>query len=117
MIKSEITRLLRAARYSIQGLLFLLRNERNFIYLLLLIVITLFLYLGGILDPLRFFILLIFMVVITGLEIFNTALERTLDLDYQEYHPQVKIIKDITSAAVFLSLIIFFILLLIFLFS
>ena len=50
-------------------------------------------------------IVLWFLIIIT--ELLNTALEKTVGLISSETNEKIKVIKDISSAAVFLSVLIF----------
>lgn len=50
---------------------------------------------------------MILLLIVTGMvwtaEIFNTAIERIMDFISPEYHPEVKSIKDLAAAAVFVT--------------
>ena len=50
---------------------------------------------------------MILLIVATGFvwvaEIFNTAIEKTMDFISPEYHPRVKVIKDLSAAAVLVA--------------
>jgi len=56
---------------------------------------------------------ILFIVFATGLvwtaELFNTAIEKLADLTTKESHPQIKLIKDVSAAAVLITAIIAFI--------
>jgi diacylglycerol kinase (ATP) len=47
--------------------------------------------------------LTIVMAMVWSAELFNTALEKTMDFISQERHPQVKLIKDLAAAAVLIT--------------
>lgn len=86
-----------------QGILFIIKNEKNtWIHLLasiiaiLLILILKFTYIESL-----FFLSAIFLVWIA--EIFNSAIEYTLDFVHPEKNSEIKIIKDISAAGVLLS--------------
>ena len=86
-----------------QGILFIIKNEKNtWIHLLasiiaiLLILILKFTYIESL-----FFLSAIFLVWIA--EIFNSAIEYTLDFIHPEKNLEIKIIKDISAAGVLLS--------------
>ncbi len=53
---------------------------------------------------------MIVLVIVTGFvwvaEIFNTAIENAMDLVSPGYHPQVKLVKDLSAGAVLVSAII-----------
>jgi diacylglycerol kinase (ATP) len=98
-------RLLESFRYAFAGLGFLLRSQPNArIHLgITLVVVALGLWVG---LPLRDWAVI---VLATGLvfaaEAFNTALEATLDHISPEFHPLVKIAKDVGAAAVLMAAI------------
>lgn len=49
-------------------------------------------------------IVLIFaMALVWMAELFNTAIEKTADLISNEYHPQIKFLKDVSAAAVLVA--------------
>ena len=86
-----------------QGILFIIKNEKNtWIHLLasiiaiFLILILKFTYIESL-----FFLSAIFLVWIA--EIFNSAIEYTLDFVHPEKNSEIKIIKDISAAGVLLS--------------
>lgn len=88
-----------------QGILFIIKNEKNtWIHLLasiiaiFLIIILKFTYIESL-----FFLSAIFLVWIA--EIFNSAIEYTLDFVHPEKNSKIKIIKDISAAGVLLSAI------------
>ncbi len=88
-----------------QGILFIIKNEKNtWIHLLasiiaiFLILILKFTYIESL-----FFLSAIFLVWIA--EIFNSAIEYTLDFVHPEKNSEIKIIKDISAAGVLLSAI------------
>jgi diacylglycerol kinase (ATP) len=63
-------------------------------------------FLLGIIYQLRGIQLMILFITITIVflaEIFNTAIELILNMAKEEYHPKIKLIKDISAAVVFLS--------------
>ncbi|HET6995741.1 MAG TPA: diacylglycerol kinase family protein, partial [Chitinophagaceae bacterium] len=53
---------------------------------------------------------MILLVIVTGFvwvaEIFNTAIEKAMDLISPGYHPKVKLIKDLSAAAVLIAAVI-----------
>ncbi|KKU40201.1 MAG: Diacylglycerol kinase, partial [Candidatus Azambacteria bacterium GW2011_GWD2_46_48] len=48
-------------------------------------------------------ILILTVISVLTLEMINTSIERILDLLHPEKHPEIKIIKDISAAAVLLA--------------
>ncbi|MDT8861783.1 diacylglycerol kinase family protein [Alkalihalobacillus sp. MEB130] len=99
--KRGFKRLLRSFSYASQGFGYVVKNEQNM--QIHLVVATITLLAAFLLDfPVTHWLLLL--IVIAGmfaLEIMNTAIERTVDLVTEEFHPLAKRAKDIAAAAVF----------------
>jgi len=57
-------------------------------------------------GPLDYVLLLTPLFLVLIAEFLNTAIEKTLDLISNHYHPLIKRAKDMASAAVFLSLLL-----------
>lgn len=103
---NEIVRIMRAGGYALEGLIYLLKEQKNTRMLLMIAAISL------IICP-----LLGFTVIQTGIvffalmlavvaEILNTAIEITLDLQSGgKYHSKVKIAKDVAACSVLISLL------------
>jgi diacylglycerol kinase len=51
----------------------------------------------------EFIALIIVMTMVWVAEIFNTAIEKTMDFISRERHPQIKLIKDLAAAAVLIT--------------
>lgn len=49
--------------------------------------------------------LIIVMTMVWTAEIFNTAIEKTMDFISKEKHPQIKLVKDLAAAAVLITAI------------
>ena len=89
--------------YAWDGIKAVFRTEHNtWIHLALTVVALL---LGFILKISRgeFLVLLIVMTMVWTAEIFNTALEKTMDFISKEKHPQIKLVKDLAAGAVLLT--------------
>lgn len=106
---------LKSAHYAGQGLLFLLKTERNFqIQSGVVIIVTI---MGLYFDITRteWIFQFICMGIVTGAEAINTAIEKLCDLVTSEQHPQIKQIKDMAAAGVaILTGFVFFIAVLIY---
>lgn len=94
---------LKSLGYSLSGLKYVVRYERNARIHLVLAILALLLGLelrvtDAQLAAIFFAILLVFLA-----EIINTAFEKTLDLVSPERHPQVKIVKDMAAGAVLVA--------------
>ena len=112
-MKSEIKRLLLAAKNSIVGWRYLITTEPNIRYLLLLLLLTLALGLSRVISLIQLAILVTALALVVGLEIANTIIETLLDSQTTRYSPAVRKIKDMGSAAVFFGLIIYGLILLV----
>lgn len=102
----EILRLMHAAGYALEGLVHLIKNEKN--TRLLLIVAALALIICPLLRFSAMQTAIVFFTVIlaTVAEVLNTAIEMSIDMMCQgKFDPKVKIIKDIAAASVFISVI------------
>lgn len=94
-------RLLRSFKYASQGLIFVVKHEQNMQIHIITAVFILFLAYLTNLPLVHWLILLLVIAGMFSLEIMNTAVERTVDLVTEEYHPLAKRAKDIAAAAVF----------------
>lgn len=90
---------------ALKGLQFAIKHEKNIWIHIAATIIAIFaiLFLRLTYVESLFVLLAIFMVWIC--ELFNTAIEYTLDFIHKDNNPIIKIIKDISAAAVFLSAI------------
>ena len=88
---------------ALNGLLGAIREERNAPLLFLAAVLALALALIVGLEGLSLALLILTIVMVLAAELFNTALERLLDLLHREYHPHVQRIKDLAAGAVLLG--------------
>jgi diacylglycerol kinase len=96
---------LRSFRYAWEGLKWLFLSEHNtWIHLFLSIVSVV---LGIVLKISRYDWMALFIVIVLVwvCEIINTAIEKTMDFISKEWHPQIKLIKDIAAAAVLVAAI------------
>jgi undecaprenol kinase len=87
--------------YAAQGFLYVVKHEQNMqIHLVISIIILVAAYLLQ-LPQVHWLILLLVIAGMFSLEIMNTAIERTVDLVTEDFHPLAKRAKDIAAAAVF----------------
>lgn len=93
----------RSFNHAYRGLIFAVRTQRNmrFHVLASVAVLVLSLLLGVSRLELAILVLVIAVVFIT--EMFNTALEFTVDLVTSEYHPLAKLAKDVSAGAVLVT--------------
>ena len=90
---------------AVEGVVHTLKHERNMrIHFLVGFLVLI----GGIylnLDSIEFMFLCFAVVFVLFAEMVNTAIEYTVDLINDEYHPLAKTIKDIAAGAVFVSVV------------
>ena len=87
--------------YPIKGLKYAYRNEQNLAFDIgigLLVVIASFIFQVSLIEAA---ILALTIGLVLGFELINTAIEATVDLVTEDYHPLAKVAKDTSSAAVF----------------
>jgi diacylglycerol kinase len=95
--------------YAIQGLQFSFKHELNFkIEIACGIVACTCAFLFGI-TRIEWFMLLINITVVLMAELFNTALEKMCNMIQKETHATIKIIKDVSAAAVTITALFAFI--------
>ncbi|KXY48940.1 diacylglycerol kinase family protein [Bacillus sp. FSL M7-1020] len=99
-------KLLDSFGYAIVGIFFCLRHERNMRihYLAAVIVICCGFYFH--ITKIEWVVLLIVIGIVMGLEMVNTAVEKTVDLVTAGIHPFAKIAKDVAAGAVLLFAVI-----------
>lgn len=86
--------------YAFQGVDYFFRNERNG---RLQVLIAGCVFLAGILLSIsitEWLIILLFTALVISLEMFNSALEKVCDHISPDWHPQIKVIKDMAAGAV-----------------
>ena len=97
------TNLIKTFNYAIDGIIYTLKSQRNmkihYAIAILVLFLTLFLNLSRIEIIAVFFS--ISLVILS--EMFNTAIEKTVDLVTTEYSPLAKIAKDVAAWAVLIS--------------
>ncbi|BBB32888.1 diacylglycerol kinase (ATP) [Thermotomaculum hydrothermale] len=97
---------LKNSKYALEGVFAALKQERAFqIEVFLAILMTIILWLLPIKIGYKF-ILQASLIIPFIAEMFNTAIENTVDLACKEIHPLAKYAKDTASAGVFFSLVL-----------
>ncbi|RLQ98328.1 diacylglycerol kinase family protein [Falsibacillus albus] len=101
--RTGIQRFISSFKYAGNGFWLALRTERNMqIHLLISLIVVL----AGILfsiSKIEWLVLCLTMSAVLSLELVNTAIEKTVDLVTDEYHPIAKQAKDIAASAVFIA--------------
>ena len=101
-----LKKLLNSFTYPIKGLKYAYRNEQNLavdVGIAALVIIF-----GFIFNVSKFewAILILTIGLVLAFELVNTAIEATVDLVTEEYHPLAKVAKDTSAAAVFVFAIV-----------
>ena len=91
---------LKSVHYAGQGLLFLLKTERNFQIQTGVVVITTIMGLCFDITKTEWIFQFICIGIVTGAEAINTAVEKLCDHVTPEQHPQIKRIKDMAAGGV-----------------
>lgn len=89
--------------YAWDGIKAVLRTEHNTWIHLALTVVALTLGFVLKISAGEFMGLIIVMTMVWTAEIFNTAIEKTMDFISKERHPQIKLVKDLAAAAVLIT--------------
>ena len=92
--------------YPIKGLRYAYRNEQNLAFDIGMALIVSILAFVFKLNGTEWAILLLTMGLVISCELINTAIEATVDLVTEEYHPLAKVAKDTAAAAVFVFAIV-----------
>jgi undecaprenol kinase len=100
--KFGLFRFLKSFGYAAEGMKSVWATEQNFrIHSCVGIVVF---FLAGVLSvsAMEWIILIILVFSVLALETMNTAIEKTVDLSAEDYHPLAKAAKDLASASVLL---------------
>lgn len=90
---------------SVRGIIWMLKNERNFQLEILAFLVNLFLMVYLQLSTFDAVIIFLVCFSVLSLEIINTAIEKLCDMVQPEYDVRIKIIKDISAGAVLIAAI------------
>ena len=93
-------------KYSFQGFGYCFKNETSFIFESIAIVGAIICGIIFEIEPHQWVFSLISLFLIMEIEFLNTAIEATVDMVTQKYHPLAKIAKDCGSAATCMSSLI-----------
>ena len=101
----KVNKLIKAFSNAINGIRFCYRNEFNFrIHLVAILGVIIFSFITGISETECLIVTGCCMLVVV-FEMMNTALEGICDQITSDFHPKIKIIKDISAGAVLVSAI------------
>jgi diacylglycerol kinase (ATP) len=93
----------RSFNHAYQGLIYAVRTQRNMRFHVVASAVVLVLSLLVGVSKLELAILVLVITAVFVTEMFNTALEFTVDLVTNEYHPLAKLAKDVSAGAVLVS--------------
>ncbi len=98
--------LFRSFNYAIDGVVYVLRTQRNMrVHLVVAVSVLLLSLILGV-DSIQFIILMIAIALVIISEFFNTAIESAIDITTNTYDPLAKIAKDVAAAAVLVSTLV-----------
>ena len=92
--------ILRAFTHAFNGMKYFFLHERNGQIQLVVAAMVTALSMVVHLSPIEWIIVLICIAIVIGFEMLNTAIENLCNMVQEEYHPLIKIIKDVAAAAV-----------------
>ena len=94
---------IQSLQFAISGIITFFRNERNGQIQLVAAIIVVTLGLVFQIDTKEWLVVVLCILMVVTLEMINTALEQLCDVVQPDYHPQIKIIKDIAAGAVLIA--------------
>ncbi|MDD2656516.1 MAG: diacylglycerol kinase [Patescibacteria group bacterium] len=99
----KLMKLKKSFFYALKGITYTFRREQNFrIEVIIAVLVIAFMFFLGLRNSEKIVVLLLVTFILT-LEMFNTIIERFLDLLKPRLDSQVKLLKDIMAGVVFLA--------------
>ena len=95
-----IMKILRSFGYACHGLKYAIATQTNFRIQLLFAALAISLGIGLRISTMEWMILSICIGIVLFAELVNTALEKLADVVHKDHHPEIKLVKDISAAAV-----------------
>ncbi len=89
--------------FALKGILYLFLYHRNMRIIFLLGLLTLVAGMSLNVSPIELAILCVTITIVFVAEIFNTAIEMSMDMLKTKYHTRIKIVKDIAAAVVLIA--------------
>jgi diacylglycerol kinase len=105
-MKSSQQSLLKSFANAFAGMAYFFANDRNGKIHLAITVAVVATSIALQVSTVEWMIVLLCVALVIGLEMLNSALEKLCDLVEPNYHPTIKVIKDVSAAAVVLAAII-----------
>ncbi len=106
LIIKSVKKCLQSFYYASTGLFFVLKNENNFNYHFLAAIIVVILGFLLQLNPMEWIILVVLIGLVFLSEIFNTAIEKLVDLIHPDFQTKAGLVKDIAAGGVLMASII-----------
>jgi undecaprenol kinase len=97
---STFEKFIKSFGYASEGIKLVVKNEFNMRFHIAMTIIVLVLAILLSIPTLQLIILLMLIGIVLALEMINTAIERTVDLVTEDYHPLAKQAKDAAAGAV-----------------
>lgn len=110
--KRQVTRskkqiaLTKAFGFAFYGLFLFMKSERNGKIQMAISVLVISAGIALQITAHEWIIVLLCIAAVLSLEMLNSAIEKLCDLVYEEYHPTIKIIKDVSAGAVLWTAIV-----------
>jgi diacylglycerol kinase len=101
--KFSVIHRLKSFAYAWSGIKSVLKNEHNTWIHLFLTITAMALGIVLKLADIEWAILIIVTAMVWMAELFNTCIEKIMDFSSTDYHPQIKLIKDMAAAAVLIA--------------
>lgn len=89
-----------SVKFAMEGILLLVKTQRNFQIHLLATVIVIILGIVINLNTIEWAIIIICCVLVLSAEAFNTSIELLCDMVTKDYHPLIKRVKDVAAGGV-----------------
>ncbi|MEI6948533.1 diacylglycerol kinase family protein [Paraflavisolibacter sp. H34] len=90
-------------KYAWAGIRAAFRTDHNTWVHFVLTAAALFLAVVLHISRVEWMVLVLVVALVWMAELFNTALEKTMDFISRDYHPQIKLVKDLAAAAVLIT--------------
>lgn len=103
--KLQIMKSAHALKFAIRGIAAFFANEKNGQIQLAMAAAAVILGRTLRISSMEWLVVTFFIIMVLTLEMINTAIEKLCDVIHPDYHPEIKIIKDIAAGSVLLGAI------------
>lgn len=98
---------IQSVKHALNGMTYFFLHERNGKIQLCIALAVVIIAVGLGVSTTEWFILLLSIALVIGAEMVNSAIERLCDVVQEEYHPVIKIVKDVAAGTVlFVSMVV-----------